>query len=89
MVRVRPLNSREKSANCKECVEVDGKQNQIYLKKPNDANSVEKAYTYDSVFSSVSTQQLIYESSAFSLVESVFEGYNGTIFAYGQTGMTK
>jgi len=26
---------------------------------------------------------------AFSLVESVLQGYNGTIFAYGQTGCGK
>ncbi len=27
----------------------------------------------------------MYEQTAFSLVEQVVEGYNGTIFAYGQT----
>jgi kinesin family protein 3/17 len=32
---------------------------------------------------------LIYEQSAFSLVDNVLEGYNGTIFAYGQTGCGK
>ena len=31
----------------------------------------------------------MYDESAFSLVESVLEGYNGTIFAYGQTGCGK
>ena len=31
----------------------------------------------------------MYESTAFPLVESVVEGYNGTIFAYGQTGCGK
>ena len=34
-------------------------------------------------------QNLIYEQSAFSLVDSVLDGYNGTIFAYGQTGCGK
>jgi kinesin family protein 3/17 len=36
-----------------------------------------------------STQQIIYDETAFPLVESVLEGYNGTIFAYGQTGCGK
>lgn len=31
----------------------------------------------------------MYDDSAFGLVESVLEGYNGTIFAYGQTGCGK
>lgn len=31
----------------------------------------------------------MYDESAFPLVESVIEGYNGTIFAYGQTGCGK
>jgi kinesin family protein 3/17 len=32
---------------------------------------------------------VVYDESAFPLVESVIEGYNGTIFAYGQTGCGK
>ena len=36
-----------------------------------------------------STQQNVYNESAFPIVESVLEGYNGTIFAYGQTGCGK
>jgi len=31
----------------------------------------------------------VYDESAFPLVESVIKGYNGTIFAYGQTGCGK
>jgi Tfp pilus assembly pilus retraction ATPase PilT len=36
-----------------------------------------------------SNQRSVYDESAFPLVESVLEGYNGTIFAYGQTGCGK
>lgn len=32
---------------------------------------------------------MVYDESAFPLVESVIKGYNGTIFAYGQTGCGK
>jgi type II secretory ATPase GspE/PulE/Tfp pilus assembly ATPase PilB-like protein len=41
------------------------------------------------VFREESQQSLVYEKTAFRLVESVLEGYNGTIFAYGQTGCGK
>lgn len=36
-----------------------------------------------------SKQQSVYDESAFGLVESVLKGYNGTMFAYGQTGCGK
>jgi len=42
-----------------------------------------KVFTYDYVFQQDILQQTVYENSAFPLVESVVEGYNGTIFAYG------
>ena len=32
---------------------------------------------------------MVYDESAFPLVESVIKGYNGGIFAYGQTGCGK
>jgi len=38
---------------------------------------------YDEVFDENSTQQEIYQEAAFSIVEESFEGYNGTVFAYG------
>ncbi len=85
MVRVRPLNSKENKRGCTEVVEADNKFNQINLAKP-DSPEISKDFAYDAVFGIDSTQQLVYNEAAFSLVESVLEGYNGTIFAYGQTG---
>ena len=35
VVRVRPMNGREKGINCSLCVDVDEKLNQIILKKVN------------------------------------------------------
>jgi hypothetical protein len=69
-------------------VEVDSKNNQVFLKKE-DSKEPPKAFSFDCVFGVDSPQSLIYEQSAFTLVESVLDGYNGTIFAYGQTGCGK
>jgi len=44
---------------------------------------------FDAVYGETSMQQSVYNETAFPLVESVIEGYNGTIFAYGQTGCGK
>ena len=35
-----------------------------------------------------STQEEIYEKSVSPLVEAALAGYNATVFAYGQTGLT-
>lgn len=85
MVRCRPMNKLEISKNCGWCVQVDTKSHSIQLKNDKDADE-SKVFSYDYVFPPDILQQTVYENSAFPLVESVVEGYNGTIFAYGQTG---
>ena len=48
-----------------------------------------KVFTFDSVYDSNSEQENIFAEIAFPIIENVLEGYNGTIFAYGQTGTGK
>lgn len=48
-----------------------------------------KTFTFDSVFDWNSTQTAVYNETAKPIVDSVLEGYNGTVFAYGQTGTGK
>ena len=89
MVRVRPMNKKENGLGCKSVVRVDKNQNQIELYRPDDNNHMSKDFAYDSVYDIDAKQQVVYDESAFPLVESVIKGYNGTIFAYGQTGCGK
>ena len=46
-------------------------------------------FTFDQVFDVESTQREVYAGSARPIIEDVFKGYNGTVFAYGQTGAGK
>lgn len=46
-------------------------------------------FTFDSVYGPDSKQQDLFEESAYPIIENVLKGYNGTIFAYGQTGTGK
>lgn len=46
-------------------------------------------FTFDSVYDWNSNQDDLYENTVKPLVYSVLDGYNGTIFAYGQTGTGK
>jgi len=46
-------------------------------------------YTFDHIFDMDSTQEEVYQIAAVPAVESLEDGYNSTIFAYGQTGTGK
>ncbi|KAG8013184.1 Kinesin-like protein KIF3C, partial [Nibea albiflora] len=48
-----------------------------------------KVFTFDSVYGWESKQSDIYDDAVRPLVESVLQGFNVTIFAYGQTGTGK
>lgn len=47
------------------------------------------SFVFDNVYDQNSTQKQVYESTARTVVESSLQGYNATIFAYGQTGTGK
>jgi hypothetical protein len=86
-VRVRPMNKMEKSNNSTMVVDVDKDNNQINLKKPDKEQN--NTFQYDYVYPPNISQREVYDETAFPIVEAVIEGYNGTIFAYGQTGCGK
>ena len=46
-------------------------------------------FSFDKIFTPKSTQEDIYTSLGTRLVEDIMAGYNGTIFAYGQSGSGK
>ena len=60
------------------------------MKNPkSDDREPPKTFTFDAVFGPNVEQKYIYDICASDVVESVLNGYNGTIFAYGQTGAGK
>jgi len=89
--RVRPLNSKEKQQGRKIATIAHENQGVIELRNssPGGDGEVSKTFTFDAVFSEKSTQRHIYDVCAAPVVQSVLEGYNGTVFAYGQTGAGK
>ncbi|KAI4455334.1 kinesin-related [Holotrichia oblita] len=56
---------------------------------PNEGPALPKSFTFDSVYDQNSYTENIYNDICYPLVESVLEGYNSTIFVYGQTGCGK
>ena len=85
-VRCRPLSKREKQDGREQIVDIDTKTSEILVK---DESGSKRTYTFDKVFGEKSTQQQIYDEVAAEIVQSALDGFNGTIFAYGQTGTGK
>ncbi|NXY33539.1 CENPE protein, partial [Pomatorhinus ruficollis] len=48
-----------------------------------------KIFSYDRVFHSSDNTQQLYDGVAVPIIQSAVQGYNGTIFAYGQTASGK
>ena len=85
-IRVRPMNQHEKDQNSKLCVTVDVPNSTVSV--ISDKNE-SKTFPFDYVYPMETTQREVYDQVAFPIVDSIFQGYNGTIFAYGQTGCGK
>lgn len=46
-------------------------------------------FNFDKIFNSDTKQVTIFESAVKPIVQGVMEGFNGTVFAYGQTSSGK
>ncbi|XP_066114202.1 kinesin-like protein KIF21A isoform X10 [Saccopteryx bilineata] len=80
--QIRPQLAKEKIEGCHICTSVTPGEPQVFLGK-------DKAFTFDYVFDIDSQQEQIYTHCIEKLIEGCFEGYNATVFAYGQTGAGK
>nr|XP_027205848.1 osmotic avoidance abnormal protein 3-like [Dermatophagoides pteronyssinus] len=89
ITRCRPLNQREKELKSQVIVNIDSSCGQCLLINPDDRSAPPKTFTFDGAYYIDSTTEQIYNEIVFPIVESVTEGYNGTVFAYGQTGCGK
>ncbi|CAF1468679.1 unnamed protein product [Adineta steineri] len=82
VARFRPLNKSEKCAGSESVVTFPTDKDDTILIKG-------RSYIVDKVFRSNATQEEVYNETAKEIVKDVLSGYNGTIFAYGQTSSGK
>lgn len=85
-VRLRPLSSSERESGFEKVVEIDQKNSNVRIKNPQGQYI---QFSFDFCFPEDCTQEEVYNATALPIVNGVLEGYNGTIFAYGQTGTGK
>ncbi|XP_035302701.1 kinesin heavy chain isoform X2 [Cricetulus griseus] len=81
MCRFRPLNEAEILRGDKFIPKFKGDETVVIGQG--------KPYVFDRVLPPNTTQEQVYNACAKQIVKDVLEGYNGTIFAYGQTSSGK
>mmetsp|Transcript_1193 Transcript_1193/g.1938 ORF Transcript_1193/g.1938 Transcript_1193/m.1938 type:complete len:1119 (-) Transcript_1193:206-3562(-) len=93
-VRVRPILKHDVIKNG--IVRVLDAKVVIIMDPSHDKNDVlrgkrsrEKQYAFDYVFEPGSSQQSVYNHTSKFLIQGVLDGYNATVFAYGNTGAGK
>lgn len=84
VVRFRPQQNREIREGGEVVAHFDGSGKNVSMN-----GSRKAAFTFDRVFPLDATQEDVYGYAARPIVEDVLKGYNGTIFAYGQTSSGK
>mmetsp|Transcript_23582 Transcript_23582/g.22728 ORF Transcript_23582/g.22728 Transcript_23582/m.22728 type:complete len:780 (-) Transcript_23582:114-2453(-) len=90
VVRIRPMSAEEERNGNLIAAEAFPDRGLIVVRNPKASDSEPpKNFSFDSVFASSVEQKHIYDTCAAGVVDSVLSGYNGTIFAYGQTGAGK
>ncbi|ERN04708.1 hypothetical protein AMTR_s00076p00183960 [Amborella trichopoda] len=87
-VRLRPRNAEDlaSDADYADCIELQPELKRLRLRKNNWSS---ESFKFDDVFTESASQKRVYEVVARPVVESVLNGYNGTVMAYGQTGTGK
>ncbi|KAJ4138280.1 Kinesin heavy chain [Fusarium equiseti] len=84
VARFRPQNKVELASGGTPIVSFDGDETCIL-----DSKEAQGSFTFDRVFDMGCKQQDIFDYSIRSTVDDILNGYNGTVFAYGQTGAGK
>ncbi|XP_022161919.1 kinesin-like protein KIF11 [Myzus persicae] len=88
-VRVRPMNDADKSKGLP-VVDVSSNHKEIIVtEKTVLADRRTKTFHFDKVFGQNSKQVDVYNVVVYPLIKEVLDGYNCTVFAYGQTGTGK
>ncbi|VDM78346.1 unnamed protein product, partial [Strongylus vulgaris] len=85
----RSLYSGEKAKICFSIVSMYPDRGLVELRNPKDLHEPSKDFTFDAIYNESSKQLDLYDETFRDLVDSVLNGFNGTIFAYGQTGTGK
>eukprot|EP00959_Pyramimonas_sp_CCMP1952_P025120 527172-Pyramimonas_sp.AAC.2 len=86
VVRVRPFSEKEKENKTLPVVTASSENKEVTIIKGTGPRQQRSTFKFDSVYTSFTTQQQIFDETLAPVVEDVLKGFESTVFAYGQTG---
>jgi kinesin family member 5 len=81
IARFRPLNKMELAKGGK-CSTTIPSETEVNLTTGDGAAA--HSFSFDKVFGTTSSQQEVYEAAAGPLLQNLFQGFNCSLFSYGQ-----
>jgi len=89
VVRLRPINEREKKHGTIPVVTASSKDKTVTVVKGSGHRQARLSYSFDNVFSAFSSQEEVFQNTLRPILIDVMQGFESTVFAYGQTGTGK
>nr|GMC88911.1 kinesin-like protein KIN-5C [Ipomoea batatas] len=89
LLRCRPFSEDELRNNAPQVVTCNDYQREVSVSQNIAGKHIDRVFTFDKVFGPSAQQKDLYDQAIVPIVHEVLEGFNCTIFAYGQTGTGK
>ncbi|KAK4492016.1 hypothetical protein RD792_002804 [Penstemon davidsonii] len=89
IVRCRPLSEDEVRLHTPVVISCNDNRREVCAVQNIANKQIDRTFNFDKVFGPLSQQKDLYDQAVCPIVFEVLEGYNCTIFAYGQTGTGK
>ncbi|KAK3016108.1 hypothetical protein RJ639_006352 [Escallonia herrerae] len=89
LLRCRPSSDDEQRLNVPKVITCNEQKREVTVLQNLANKQVDKVFTFDKVFGPKAQQRSIYDQAISPIVNEVLEGFNCTVFAYGQTGTGK
>uniref|UniRef100_A0A453RRV7 Kinesin-like protein n=1 Tax=Aegilops tauschii subsp. strangulata TaxID=200361 RepID=A0A453RRV7_AEGTS len=89
LLRCRPFSDDELRSNAPQVVTCNDYQREVAVTQTIAGKQIDRVFTFDKVFGPTARQRDLYDQAIIPIVNEVLEGFNCTIFAYGQTGTGK
>ncbi|KAM0946199.1 putative plus-end-directed kinesin ATPase [Dioscorea sansibarensis] len=89
LLRCRPFSEDELRNNAPQVVTCNDFQREVAVSQSIAGKQIDRVFTFDKVFGPSAKQKDLYDQAVVPIVNEVLEGFNCTIFAYGQTGTGK
>ncbi|XP_042509913.1 kinesin-like protein KIN-5D [Macadamia integrifolia] len=89
LLRCRPLSEDEVRVKTPVVISCNEHRREVSAVQNIANKQIDRTFAFDKVFGPTSQQEDLYDQAVSPIVNEVLEGYNCTIFAYGQTGTGK